>query len=60
LIRSSREPLSNFTDSNDQQEWKLALPKTTTEDGISMDLNPLPKNWSLVASSSFGHLQRWS
>jgi hypothetical protein len=45
-IRSNREPFSNVTDSSDVQQEKLPsktsdptklnLPKTTTEDGISI------------------------
>jgi hypothetical protein len=40
-IRSNREPLSNVTDSSDLHHMKLDFPKTTTEDGIKIDFNPL-------------------
>jgi hypothetical protein len=43
-IRSNREPLSNVTDLSNTHTQKLSLPKTTTEDGISIDFNPLRQN----------------
>jgi hypothetical protein len=43
-INSNREPFSNVTDSSKLHHSKHSLPKTTTDEGISIDFNPVQEN----------------
>jgi hypothetical protein len=40
-IRSDREPFANATETSDLHLAKLSLSRTATDDGISIDFNPL-------------------
>jgi hypothetical protein len=50
-IRSNRQPFSNITHSSELHPAKLCAPKTTTEDGITIDFNPNPPKADLPITS---------